>query len=176
MSLYSYKDFSPKLGDGVYIAPSADVIGRVFLEDNANLWHQVVARGDVNDIRIGAGTNIQDLSMLHVVEEIPLIIGKGVSVGHGAIIHACTIGDHCLIGMGSIILDGAVIGDHCVVAAGSVVAPGKKYPPNSMIMGSPAKVVRQLSEKEYEGYGNHYKSYLKYKDEFLDDSIVKLID
>ncbi|MBH46729.1 MAG: gamma carbonic anhydrase family protein [Halobacteriovorax sp.] len=176
MPLYSYKDTSPELGEGVYIAPSADVIGRVFLEENVNLWHQVVARGDVNDIRIGAGTNIQDLSMLHVVEEIPLIIGKGVSVGHGAIIHACTIGDHCLIGMGSIILDGAVIGEHSVVAAGSVVAPGKQYPPNSMIMGSPAKVVRQLTDKEYEGYGNHYKSYVKYKDEFLDESIVKLID
>lgn len=175
MSIYSYKDFSPSIGEGVYIAPSADVIGRVYLEKNVNLWHQVVARGDVNDIRIGEGTNIQDLSMLHVVEEIPLIIGKGVSVGHGAIIHACTIGDHCLIGMGSIILDGAEIGDHCVVAAGSVVAPGKKYPPNSMIMGSPAKVVRQLTDKEYEGYGNHYMSYLKYKDEFLSPETVKFI-
>ncbi len=174
MSLYSYKNISPTLGEGVYIAPSADVIGRVFLDKDVNLWHQVVARGDVNDIRIGQGTNIQDLTMLHVVEEIPLIIGKGVSVGHGAIIHACTIGDHCLIGMGSIILDGAVIGEHCVVAAGSVVPPGKTYPANSMIMGSPAKAVRQLTSQEYEGYGNHYKSYLTYKDEFLDPNIVKI--
>lgn len=176
MSLYSYKDFSPTLGEGVYIAPSADVIGRVFLGKNVNLWHQVVARGDVNEIHIGEGSNIQDLSMLHVVEEIPLRIGKGVSVGHGAIIHACTIGDNCLIGMGAIILDGADIGDHCVVAAGSVVPPGKKFPANSMIMGSPAKVVRPLTDKEYEGYGNHYKSYLKYKDEFLNQEIVKLIN
>lgn len=174
MSLYSYKEFSPQIGEGVYIAPSADVIGRVYLEKNVNLWHQVVARGDVNDIRIGEGTNIQDLTMLHVVEEIPLIIGKGVSVGHGAIIHACTIGDNCLIGMGSIVLDGAVIGDNCVVAAGSVVPPGKTYPAKSMIMGSPAKVARPLTDQELEGYGNHYKSYLGYKDEFLDPSIVKI--
>tara|TARA_R110002049_G_scaffold22203_3_gene79881 strand:+ start:100 stop:630 length:531 start_codon:yes stop_codon:yes gene_type:complete len=175
MSLYSYKEFSPQIGEGVYIAPSADVIGRVYLDKNVNLWHQVVARGDVNDIRIGEGTNIQDLTMLHVVEEIPLIIGKGVSVGHGAIIHACTIGDNCLIGMGSIILDGAVIGNNCVVAAGSVVPPGKTYPAKSMIMGSPAKVARPLTDKELDGYGNHFKSYIDYKDEFLDEAVVRLI-
>src|SRR5690606_16445430 len=175
MPKYRYLSYEPKLAQGVYLAPSADLIGRVTLEKDVNVWHQCVVRADVNYISIGEGTNIQDLSMLHVVEEIPLIIGKGVSVGHKVILHACTIEDHCLIGMGAIVLDGAVIGKNSVVAAGSVVPPGKVYPSGLMIMGAPAKVVRSLTPQELHGYGNHYQTYLATKDEYLDPSKVELI-
>jgi carbonic anhydrase/acetyltransferase-like protein (isoleucine patch superfamily) len=111
--------------------------------------------------------------MLHVVEDLPLIVGKNVSVGHNVTLHACTIGDSCLIGMGAIVLDGAEIGENSVVAAGSVVPPGKKFPPGSMIMGSPAKVKRELSENELESYGNHYRSYILNKNLFLDTNNFK---
>jgi len=175
MALYSYKGIEPTISEGVYIAPSADVIGRVTFAENVSLWHQCVARGDINTITIGKNTNIQDLSMLHVTGANKLVIGANVSVGHNAILHGCTIGNSCLIGMGAIILDGAEIGDHCVVAAGSVVPPGKKYPSGSMIMGNPAVVKRPLKQEELELYGNHYKNYLESKNEFLDPSVIKLI-
>jgi carbonic anhydrase/acetyltransferase-like protein (isoleucine patch superfamily) len=176
MPLYTYREFKPKIGQGAYIAPSADVIGRVELGDNANVWHQTVVRGDVNKIVIGANTNVQDLSILHVTEKNPLLIGSGVSIAHHVTLHACTIGNHCLIGMGAIVLDGATIGEGSVVAAGSVVPPGKTYPPNSMIMGSPAKVMRELTEQERNQYHNHYKSYLNYKEQYLDQDLVKMIE
>lgn len=176
MPLYSYKEFKPELGEGCFIAPSADVIGRVKLGKDANIWHNCVLRGDINQIEIGEGTNVQDLSMLHVVEDIPLIIGAGVTVGHNAILHACTVEDNCLIGMGAIVLDGAVIGKNSVVAAGSVVTPGKKFPPGSMIVGSPAKVARELRPEELKGYGQHFNTYVESKNEFLNSDIVKRLD
>lgn len=169
MSLYSYKGIEPEIAEGCYIADSADVIGKVKLGKNANLWFQVVARGDVNRIEVGENTNIQDLSMLHVVEEFPLLIGKNVSVGHKVTLHACTIGNGCLIGMGSTILDGAEIGENSLVAAGSVIPPGKKFPPRSYIIGTPAKVKRELTDEEVMKYSNHYKSYIITKDEFLNE-------
>jgi len=173
MALYSFKGIIPQLGEGVFIAPSADVIGRVIFEKNVNIWYQCVARGDVNVIRVGENTNVQDLSMLHVTKDFPLTIGKNVSIGHSVTLHGCTIGDGCLIGMGAVIMDGADIGDNCVVAGGSVVPPGKKYPPRSMILGNPAVVKRQLTDEEVSLYGNHYKAYVRYKEEFLDPEIVK---
>lgn len=168
MPLYECQGHRPEIGDGSYIAPSADIIGRVKLGKNASLWHQVVARGDLHDIIVGENTNIQDLSLLHVIEDLPCIIGKNVSVGHKVILHACEVKDSCLIGMGAILLDGSLIGENSVVAAGSVVPPGKKYPPGVMIMGSPAKVVRDLTSEELNRYGNHYQSYLVAKDCFRD--------
>lgn len=173
MALYSYGDDLPEIPKSSFIAPSADIIGRVFVGENASLWHQVVARGDLHDIKIGENTNIQDLSLLHVIEELPLIIGKNVSVGHKVILHACRVEDSCLIGMGAVVLDGAVIGENSVVAAGSVVPPGKVYPPGVMIMGSPAKVVRELTPAEKVKYGEHYKSYLESKEIFRDQSFVR---
>ncbi len=171
MSLYKYFEHEPQIARGCFIAKSSDVIGQVTMGENSSLWYQVVARGDVNKIIIGENTNIQDLSMLHVIEQLPLIIGKNVSVGHSVILHACTIGDGCLIGMGAKILDGAVIGENSLVAAGSVVAPGKKYPPRSYIIGSPAKVKRELTDEEVSQYSNHYKSYLITKDEFINNVV-----
>jgi carbonic anhydrase/acetyltransferase-like protein (isoleucine patch superfamily) len=173
MTTYSYKDINPQIEQGCFVAGSADVIGKVHMAKNSSLWFQCVARGDVNEIFIGENTNIQDLCMLHVVEAIPLKIGKNVSVGHSVTLHACTVEDGCLIGMGSTILDGAVIGENSLVAAGSLVPPGKKFPPRSFIIGNPAKVKRELSDEEVEQYSNHYKSYLVTKDEFL-NSVKKL--
>lgn len=174
MPLYSFKEFTPNISKDCFIAPSADIIGKVSISSQANVWYQCVLRGDVNKIEIGEGTNIQDLCMLHVIEELPLIIGKGVSVGHKVTLHACTIEDNCLIGMDSVVLDGAVIQKNSVVAAGSVVPPGKTYPPGSMIMGSPAKAVRPLKPLELKQYGEHYKSYIGYSQEFKSD--VKRLD
>lgn len=175
MPLYSYKGIEPEIHDGVFVAPSADVIGRVTLEENVSIWHQCVVRGDINTIRVGKNTNVQDLTMLHVTGAHSLTVGFNVSIGHSVILHGCIVGNSCLIGMGAIILDGAEIGDNCVVAAGSVVPPGKKYPAGSMIMGNPAVVKRPLRPEEINLYGNHYKSYLASKTEFLDPEIIKLI-
>ena len=168
-NLYALGKEEPQIGEGCFVAPSAQVIGRVELGNHASLWFGTVARGDINKIVIGENTNIQDMCMLHVIEDLPLIIGKNVSVGHKATLHACTIGDSCLIGMDAVVLDGAVIGENSVVAAGSVVPPGKKFPPGVMIMGTPANVVRNLTDEEKQGYANHYKSYLQAKEAFLTD-------
>lgn len=168
MPLYKFNQFIPTIQKNVFIAPSADIIGRVSLEENSSIWFRTVLRGDINEIRIGKGTNIQDLCMLHVVEEYPLIIGSGVTVGHSVTLHACTVEDNCLIGMGATILDGAVIGKNSLVAAGSVVPPKRVYPPGSFIVGSPAVAKRALNEQELKQYGQHYKGYEKYSKEFLD--------
>jgi len=176
MSLYSYKNISPQIGEKCFIADSADIIGRVKIGKLANIWFQVVVRGDVNDIIIGENSNIQDLSMLHVIDQLPLIIGNNVSVGHAAILHACTIEDHCLVGMGATILDGAIIGKNSLVAAHSLVPPGKIYPAGSFIVGSPAQAIRPLREAELELYGNHYKSYLETASEYRNHQVVKKIE
>lgn len=173
MGLYSYKGFKPSYNKSVFIAESADLIGKVFCGENSNIWFQVVARGDVNEIHIGKNTNVQDHSMLHVTEKHALYIGDNVSIGHSVTLHGCVIGNSCLIGMGAIILDGAEIGENSVVAGGSVVPPGKKFPPKSMIMGNPAVVKRELTDEEALRYANHFKSYVRYKDEFLDPEVVQ---
>lgn len=167
MPTYPYRGASPSFGAGCFVAPSCDVIGRVELGDNASLWHGVVARGDMNRIVVGEGSNVQDLTMLHVTEELPLLVGAGVTVGHQAILHACAVEDRCLVGMGAVVLDGALIGEGCVVSAGSVVPPGKRYPPRSMIRGNPARAIRPLTDEEAERYGNHHRIYLALKDEYL---------
>ena len=125
----------------VYIAPNATVVGDVVLENNVSIWYGAVLRGDVGPIHIGEGTNIQDNCVLHD----PVTIGKGCTVGHGALVHGCTIGDHSMIGMGAIVLSGAKLGKNCVVAAGAVVL--EEVPPNSTVVGVPARVVRQDGKK-----------------------------
>ncbi len=167
MPFHDYLHWKPQLGERVYVAPGAQIVGRVVFGDHVNVWHNCVVRADVNFIRIGENTNVQDLSMLHVTEKDGLTIGKNTSIGHHVTLHGCTIGDGCLIGMGAIILDGAVIGDNCVVAGGSVVPPGKVFPAGSMIMGNPAKLTRALTPEECERWANHYKSYLGYKEQYL---------
>lgn len=167
MALYSLGDNKPTLGDSVYISESADVIGDVLLGDHSSVWFGSVLRGDINSISIGAETNIQDLSILHVVKDIPLIIGKQVTIGHKVTLHACKVGDNCLIGMSSTVLDGVKVGANSVVAAGSVLSPGKVYPSGVLILGNPGKVIRELTPEEISKYGNHYKSYIEAKDQFL---------
>lgn len=167
MPIHRYFEWLPKLGKAVYIAPGAQVVGRAEFADNVSVWHNCVVRADVNFIRVGENTNVQDLSMLHVTEHNALTIGKNVSIGHSVTLHGCTIGDSCLIGMGAVILDGALIGENSLVAGGTLVPPGKRFPPGSMIMGNPGKAVRELTPEEKERWGNHYKSYVAYKDQYL---------
>jgi carbonic anhydrase/acetyltransferase-like protein (isoleucine patch superfamily) len=167
MIVSNYFDFKPSLGERVYLSDGAKVIGRVDLGDHVSVWFNSVIRADVNFIKIGKNTNIQDLCMLHVTEKNSLTIGENTSLGHSVLLHGCTIGNGCLIGMGAIILDGAEIGDHCLVAAGALVSPKKKFPPGSMIKGRPAVVERQLTSDEIEQISNHYKSYLTYKEQYL---------
>lgn len=167
MPIHRYLHWTHEFGDGVYIAPGAQVVGRAIFGSHVSIWHNAVVRADVNYIRIGENTNVQDLSMLHVTEKDGLTIGKNVSIGHSVVLHGCTIGDSCLIGMGAIILDGAVIGENSVVAAGTLVAPGKSFPPGSMIMGRPAQVTRALTDEEKFKFANHYRAYLNYKNQYL---------
>lgn len=176
MTQYSYKNHRPKLDSSNFIAENATLIGRVELGEGANIWFQTVIRGDVNSISVGNNTNIQDMCMLHVTEASDLRIGNNTSVGHQVTLHGCKVGDGCLIGMGATLLDDCEIGDNCLVAAGSVVTPRKKFPPNSMIMGAPAKRVRELTSEEIRFVANHYKSYLGYSQEFMDPEIVKKLD
>lgn len=146
--ILNHKEDNPIIDSTCYISENATIIGRVSIEKNSSIWYGTVVRGDEHHISIGKNTNIQDNSIVHIGTSLPTIIGDDVTVGHGAIIHGCTIGNNVLIGMGSIILDGAKVSDNVIVGAGSLVPPGKVIPPNSLVMGSPAKVVRCLTEED----------------------------
>ena len=150
MAIYQLGDDTPEVHPTAYVADSADVIGKVHLAENSSVWFGVVIRGDTDHIRIGRGSNIQDNSVLHTDEGIELVIGEDVTVGHGVMLHGCSIGDGALIGIGAIVLNRARIGRGCLVGAGSLVPEGKEYPDHSLIMGSPAKVVRTLSPEQAE--------------------------
>ena len=141
----------PTLGKDVYISRGAVVVGDVTLGDSASVWYNAVLRGDINRIVVGHHSNVQDGAVLHLADEYPCIVGDYVTVGHSAIVHACTVGDECLIGMGAVILDGAELGAQCIVGARALVTQRTKIPPGSMVLGSPAKVVRQLTEQERTG-------------------------
>jgi carbonic anhydrase/acetyltransferase-like protein (isoleucine patch superfamily) len=151
----TFQGIAPQIGREVYIADSAAVIGDVVLGDNASIWPMTVIRGDVNHIRIGAETNIQDGSVLHVTQKTPgnsdghpLIIGNGVTVGHRVVLHGCTIGDLCLIGIGAIVMDGAVLEDQVMIGAGALVPPGKRLESGYLYVGSPARQARPLKDAE----------------------------
>jgi gamma-carbonic anhydrase len=156
----------PTIGQGVYIAKSALVLGDVTLGDTSSVWFNAVLRGDINRIVVGRGSNVQDNAVFHLADDYPCIVGDYVTVGHGAIVHACTVGNEVLVGMGSIILDGAVVGDQCIIGAGALITQGQKIPAGSMVLGSPAKVARALSPDErarlkgfaekYVGVAAHY--------------------
>lgn len=173
---HSYKQWSPKLGTNTWIAPSADVIGNVTLGDECSIWFGCVVRGDVHYITIGDRTNIQDLSMIHVThykkEDMsdgnPTIIGSDVTIGHRVMMHGCTIEDACLIGMSATILDGAVIGRESIVGAGSLVTKNKVFAPRSLIMGSPAKLVRELNDDEVKELYASAARYVEFKKDYSD--------
>lgn len=141
---------NPLLDPETFVAQGAAVIGRVVLKKGASVWFNAVLRADIADIVVGEYSNVQDNSVIHVDYDVPVIVGDYVTIGHGAILHACKIGNNTLIGMGAVILDRALIGNNCLVAAGSLVPPGKTYPDGSLILGSPAAVVRTLTEAEKE--------------------------
>lgn len=156
MSVPELIDFEgrfPTVDNTVYIAPGAKVIGEVKIGDASSIWYNSVLRGDVCPITIGARTNIQDQSVIHVTSGThPTVIGNDVTVGHRALLHGCTVADRCLIGMGAIILDGAVIDKECLIAAGTLIPPGMHVPAGSLVMGSPGKVKRELSREEREQF------------------------
>ena len=141
----------PRLGKGVFIAKTGTVIGDVKIGAHSSVWFSTVARGDINRIVVGHHSNIQDNAVLHVADNFPCIIGNWVTVGHSAIVHACKVGDEVLVGMGAVILDGSVIGKQSLIGAGSLVTQGTKIPPGSLVLGSPAKVIRKLTDKERAG-------------------------
>jgi len=141
----------PALGENVYIARGAVVMGDVQLGDAASVWYNAVLRGDINRIVVGHHTNIQDNAVLHLADDLPCLLGHFVTVGHCAIVHACTVGDECLIGMGAVILDGAQLGAQCLVGARALVTQRTKIPAGSLVLGAPAKVVRALSLEERAG-------------------------
>lgn len=163
-----YQGIYPTLGKNVFIAPNATLIGDVHLGEDCSVWFNTVIRGDVNYIRIGSRTNIQDLCMCHVtLERWPLIVGEGVTIGHNAVLHGCVIKDYCLIGMGARILDGAQVGPHALVAAGSVVREGFIVPEKTLVGGIPAEVKRALQEDEIENIITSAQRYVRYKNTYL---------
>jgi carbonic anhydrase/acetyltransferase-like protein (isoleucine patch superfamily) len=174
MSIRSYTGIKPVIGQRVYIDESAVVIGKVTFADDASLWPMAVARGDVNTIQVGARSNIQDLSMLHVTHDGPyshggmrLVIGADVTVGHKCLLHACTVGDRCLIGMGSIVMDGAVVEDEVLLGAGSLVGPGKRLESGHLYRGSPAQKIRPLTTEERAMLLYSAQHYVRMKDRYL---------
>ncbi|MBZ4038057.1 gamma carbonic anhydrase family protein [Novilysobacter selenitireducens] len=175
MTLRPYLDQFPRLGERVYVDPAASVIGDVELADDVSVWPGCVVRGDVNFIRVGARTNIQDGTVIHVSHDGPhaklggfaTVIGEDVTIGHKAIVHACRIGDAALIGMGAIVLDGAVVESHGFVGAGAVVPPGKTVGRGELWLGNPARKVRVLSEADIEGLYYSAQHYVRLKNRYL---------
>ncbi len=162
----AWKDVCPQIGARAWVDVSAQVIGDVRLGEDASVWMNSVVRGDVNWIRIGARSNVQDNSVLHVTAEHPTTLADDVTVGHSVNLHGCTVESLCLIGIGAIVLNGAVVGEESIVAAGALVPEGMKVPPRSLVMGVPARVRRPLTGEEREGLGRYARNYVRYKDEY----------
>ncbi len=160
MTIYQLDDHTPDIHESAWIADSAQVMGAVSLHANTSVWFNAVIRGDTETITIGEGSNIQDLAVIHADNGLPVVIGKHVTVGHQVMLHGCTIGDESLIGIAAVVLNSARIGKNCVVGAGSVVTEGKEFPDGSLIMGTPAKVVRELTPEQIEGLRNSAKHYM----------------
>lgn len=158
----------PDIRESCYIAPSADIIGDVTIGENSSVWHKAVLRGDINSIKIGANSNIQDGTVIHVTETHPVDVGDNVTVGHNAILHGCTVKDNALIGMGAIVLDGAVIGEGALVGAGSLVPEGKVIPPYSLALGVPAKVIRELTKEQLEAIKKNAEEYVRLSKKYME--------
>ena len=174
MPIYSHKGVTPRLGTSVYLAPNASVIGDVVIGDESSIWFGVVVRGDVFPIRIGARTNVQDNAVVHVTNgKAATTIGDDVTIGHLALIHGCTIGHRCLIGMGSIVLDGAIVENECFIAAGSLIPPGMRVESRSLMVGRPARKARTLSDADLEEIRNAGALYMQYARDFATE--VKLV-
>ncbi|MBX9660057.1 MAG: gamma carbonic anhydrase family protein [Nitrospiraceae bacterium] len=167
----TFQGIKPTIPDSCFIEDTAVVIGDVVLGEDCSVWFNAVIRGDVNHIRIGNRTNVQDLCMLHVTHDThPLIIGNEVTIGHSVVLHGCTIKDRVLVGMGAIVMDGAVIGEDSVVGAGALVVEGTVVPPKSVILGSPGRVRRGVSDAELAWIKESAANYVKYARQYMDDS------
>lgn len=162
----SFRGNAPRIHDSAFVEPSASLIGDVEIAEDASVWFNCVLRGDIHSIRIGKRSNIQDLSMVHVVSnKFGTYVGEDVTVGHHVVLHGCTIGDRVLVGMGAIVMDGAVIGSDCIIGAGALVTPGTEVPPGSLVVGSPARVKRALTEQERAFLLDSSKRYVGYAQE-----------
>ena len=171
MAIYQLDDSTPSIPYSAWVADSAQVMGNVTLGEDTSVWFGAVLRGDTSTITVGKGSNVQDNSVLHADNGMPLVIGEGVTVGHQVMLHGCTVGNNSLIGIGATVLNGVKIGNNCLVGAGALVTEGKEFPDGSMILGSPAKAVRMLSPEQIEGLkmsarhyvnnANRYKAGLK---------------
>lgn len=168
MIIRPWKDKAPRIAPTARLAENVTVIGDVELAENSSIWYGTVVRGDVSPIVIGEGSNVQDNCVLHNTFDVPLVLGKNVTVGHGAILHSCTVEDGALIGMGATVLDRVVIGAGSIVGAGALVPPGKIIPPGSLVMGVPGKVVRSLTEEEMAKNLKNAEHYVQWSQEQLD--------
>lgn len=151
MTLYALDGIAPQVDADSWVAPDANVIGRIVIEAGASVWFGATLRGDNEEIHIGAGSNVQENTVMHTDPGFALIVGPGCTIGHKAMLHGCTIGENSLIGMGATVLNGAKIGRNCLIGAGALITEGKEIPDGSLVMGSPGKVVRQLDERAIEG-------------------------
>jgi len=158
---------TPRIPASVFVAASADIIGDVEIGENASVWYQSVLRGDIEPIRIGANSNIQDGTIVHTMVTWPVVVGEWVTVGHRAVLHGCTIESHCLIGMGAIVLNNVRVGEGSIVAAGALVPEGTVIPPGSLYAGVPARLKRQLTDADRGFIDLHAAHYLQYKDSYL---------
>ena len=168
-TVVSYKGINPQIASNVYLAEGARIVGIVEIEEDCGIWFNTVIRGDVDKVVIGKGTNIQDKSTVHVAKGNPCIVGKGNTVGHKVLLHGCTVGDNCLIGMGAILLNGSEVGDNSIVAAGAILTQNKKFPSGVLIMGAPAKVIRELTSEEIAGISKSTESYRERAQEYKSD-------
>lgn len=166
MAIYELDGVAPRVAASAWVADNAQVMGDVTIGEGASVWFGTTVRGDTDTITIGAGSNIQDGSVLHADDGVPLTIGANVTVGHQVMLHGCTIGEESLIGIGAIVLNGAQIGKNCLVGAGSLVTEGKAFPDGSMILGSPARVVKSLSPEQIEGLRQSAKHYQQNAERF----------
>ena len=162
-----FRGVMPVIHPSAFIAPTATVIGNVTIGPEASVWFGCTLRADMSSIEIGARTNIQDHTVVHLASDVPTRIGSDVSVGHRCILHACTVGNRVLVGMGSILMDGAVVGEDSVVGAGSLLSRGKIFPPGSLILGNPARVLRPLTEEEKAGIAELARKYVDVKNNYL---------
>ncbi len=165
--LIEYEGCIPNVHQDAYLAPNSTLIGKCAVEENCSIWFNAVLRADVNTITVGKNSNIQDNTVVHCDRGYPTSIGENVTIGHNAIIHGCTIGSCCIIGMGTTILDGASIGSNCIVGANSLITSGKSIPEGVLVMGAPAKVVRALTEAEIESIRHSTEGYVKLSRQYM---------
>lgn len=176
MAIETFEDFSPDIHPSAFVAGSADVVGRVKIEQDSSVWYNTTLRGDINEIIIGPQSNIQDNAVIHLADDYGAYIGELVTVGHSAIIHACTVKDEVLVGMGACILDGAVIGERSIIGANALITGGMDIPPGSLVLGSPAKVVKTLDKDQQAGIKKWAEKYVTNSRKFMSRPNNGLVD